>query len=137
MGAQRTFCNLECNAKFYKEAKEKRAPMDKLNRNMRRSVVRYLANGIKASRSWKSLTGFTIQELVSHLELKFTNGMTWENYGSYWHLDHIRPVVSFKFTKPEDEEFKQCWDILNLQPLLAKENLKKGSIYNGKRNYRN
>ncbi len=83
----------------------------------------------KGGSSWVSLTGFTANELMAHLEPMFRDGMTWENYGWFWHVDHKRPMVSFDFSSPSDDAFKQCWSLSNLQPLLAKENLKKGARY--------
>lgn len=84
--------------------------------------------GNKNGRSWESLVGFTLEELMSHLESQFTKGMTWGNYGYYgWHIDHIRPVSSFNFTSAEDPEFKECWSLWNLQPMWGKENRSKNS----------
>ena len=137
MGAQRKFCSKDCYTSYYKEVAINRAPQDRLNRNMKTSITRHLSKGIKARRSWRSLVGFGSQELRDNIESKFKNGMTWQNYGSYWHLDHIRPIVSFCFSSPEDSDFKECWSLSNLQPLTVKENLEKGSKYNGKRYYRN
>jgi hypothetical protein len=65
---------------------------------------------------------------MQHLEKQFTEGMTWDNYGQ-WHVDHIRPMSSFNFTSLDDPEFKECWDLSNLQPLWETENLSKGSRY--------
>ena len=31
------------------------------------------------------------EKFKSYIENKFTEGMTWENYGK-WHLDHIKPL---------------------------------------------
>lgn len=132
MGAQRVFCSKICLTTYRTERAAARAPQDKLNRNMRRAVVRHLAIGIKAERSWRSLVGFGSKELMDHLELKFQPGMTWQNYGSYWHLDHIKPVAAFFFSSPEDHAFKECWSLSNLQPLTSKENRKKSSYYDGK-----
>lgn len=137
MGAQRSFCSQSCASSYYKRKAENRAPQERLNRNMRRAVTRFLSKGIKANRSWRSLTGFSSEELMSHLEAQFTDGMSWQNYGSYWHLDHIKPVVAFVFNSPEDQGFKDCWDLSNLQPLSAADNLKKNSNYNGTRIFRN
>jgi len=53
--------------------------------------------------------------------------MSWDNYGSYWHIDHIRPCASFDLTDPEQQ--KDCFDFTNLQPLEAKENIRKGAKY--------
>jgi hypothetical protein len=60
--------------------------------------------------------------LMSHLESKFQEGMTWDNYGTDWEVDHIVPVASFNFTSYEDEEFKKCWSLSNLQPLWTYQN---------------
>ncbi len=70
---------------------------------------------------------FSIQQLKSHLEQQFTEDMTWDNYGSHWHLDHIIPQSHFYFTSLLDEDFCRCWALSNLQPLKSEENLKKGN----------
>lgn len=70
--------------------------------------------------------GCSISDLKSYISNKFTEGMTWENYGSKgWHIDHILPCASFDLTDPEQQ--KKCFHFTNLQPLWAKENLSKGS----------
>jgi len=70
--------------------------------------------------------GCSIEELKAHLELKFLSGMAWTNYGS-WHIDHIRPLSSFDLTDPK--QFKVACHYTNLQPLWAKDNLRKGAKY--------
>lgn len=79
--------------------------------------------GIKAYSSVE-LLGCTIDECRRYLELKFSGGMSWDNYG-LWHIDHIKPCISFDLTDPEQQ--KICFHYTNLQPLWAKENLLKGS----------
>lgn len=69
------------------------------------------------------LTGCSKQELLDYLESKFSEGMTWENYGK-WHIDHIRPCVSFNLE--DSEEQKKCFHWTNLQPLWAVDNIRKG-----------
>jgi len=82
----------------------------------------------KNGRHWENLVNFTLQDLKTHLEKQFKDDMTWENYGQYgWHIDHIKPIVSFNFESYNDPEFKQCWSLENLQPLWWWENLSKGS----------
>jgi hypothetical protein len=88
-----------------------------------------LINALKGKRSAKAALlylGCTLEDLRQHLESLFKPGMTWENHGS-WHIDHIRPLASFDLTK-EENLYKAC-HYTNLQPLWAKENLKKGSKY--------
>lgn len=74
------------------------------------------------------LLGYSIEELMSHLEKQFTEGMTWDNYGE-WHVDHIKPMTSFNFKTVDDAEFKECWSLANLQPLWGSDNLSKGPRY--------
>ena len=52
--------------------------------------------------------------------------MTWDNYGE-WHIDHIIPISYFDYSSYDDETFKICWDLNNLQPLWAKDNLIKSN----------
>ena len=72
------------------------------------------------------LLPYTLEDLITHLENKFQDGMNWENYGQ-WHVDHIKPMVSFNIIEPTDKEFQECWSLSNLRPLWGHENLSKGS----------
>ena len=78
----------------------------------------------KNKKSSFEYVGCSIDELKKHLSSQFTEGMSWENYGE-WHIDHIRPCASFDLSK--DEERYECFNYSNLQPLWAKDNLKKGA----------
>ena len=57
------------------------------------------------------------------LENMFVEGMTWENYGSVWVVDHIVPFRMFDLFNEED--LKLCWNYRNLMPILDEDNLKK------------
>jgi len=75
------------------------------------------------------LIGTTIGHLKEHLEKQFKEGMTWENHGLYgWHCDHIRPLATFDLTSPEEQ--KKAFHYTNLQPLWAKDNLRKSKSLN-------
>jgi len=97
----------------------------KLSNNIS-TLIYHSLKGNKKGYHWEKIVSYTLKDLMVHLESLFKDGMSWENYGK-WHLDHIRPVSSFKFSSYEDKEFKECWALENLQPLWAKENLKKGA----------
>lgn len=62
-----------------------------------------------------------------HLESLFKPGMTWENYGPVWHIDHVKPCALFNLSDPEQQ--KACFHWTNLQPLFARDNLSKGDRY--------
>ena len=80
----------------------------------------------KGGRSWETLVDYTLKELMDHLETNFLEGMSWDNYGN-WHIDHIKPVSSFNINSFDSDDFRECWELTNLQPLWAEDNLKKGS----------
>ena len=71
-----------------------------------------------------ALLGCSVEEFKRHLEKRFASGMSWENYGK-WHLDHIRPCAAFDLTNPI--QLAACFHFSNLQPLWAKDNLRKGA----------
>jgi hypothetical protein len=79
----------------------------------------------KNNNSIFELVNYDIETLAIHLEQKFLSGMTWNNYGQ-WHVDHVKPISSFNITSLKCEDFKKCWNLNNLQPLWALDNLQKG-----------
>ena len=79
----------------------------------------------KGGQKWESLVGYTTTDLMNHLEKQFTPEMTWENYGSYWHIDHLVPKYYFDYDSYDHPHFSACWSLSNLQPLEAKKNLRK------------
>lgn len=57
------------------------------------------------------------------LEWQFTREMTWENQGSFWHIDHVLPVSKFNLADASHQQQSFHWT--NLQPLAKGENLAK------------
>jgi hypothetical protein len=89
-----------------------------------RIQVAFKKNYIKGS--WLKYLGCSVEEAKKYIEIKFTNGMSWDNYGMYgWHIDHIIPLSSIKSTNIED--YSHILHYTNLQPLWAKDNLSKGN----------
>lgn len=103
--------------------------------NMRMRLNQSISSGVRASladpktkagRRWEILVGYTVNDLIDHLEKKFLPGMSWENYGQ-WHIDHIIPLSAFSFETPDHYDFKRAWSLENLQPLWAKDNIAKSN----------
>lgn len=122
----------------YKQKPEVKRCRNKRERQLYKIDVNYKITKNLRSRLWQviksknksaptlELLGCTIEFLKEHLESQFQEGMSWDNYGvEGWHIDHIRPCVSFDLTDPEQQ--KQCFHYTNLQPLWASENLSKGA----------
>jgi hypothetical protein len=110
--------------KYFKKRRET-DPNFKLLRSIRTRILKALKRNHK-SKSTIKLLGCSIEECWQHLESKFQPGMTKENHGK-WHIDHIKPCISFNLTDPEQQ--KICFHYTNLQPLWAEDNLKKGAKY--------
>ena len=106
-------------------ARQRENPKWRLNNSMRVGIYNSLKSG-KNGFSWESLVGYSLDDLIAHLEPLFRPGMTWDNHGE-WHIDHIKPISHFDFETYKDPEFLECWSLWNLQPLWATENLSKNN----------
>ena len=82
----------------------------------------------KTTKTFSAL-GYTPEELIRHLENSFQPGMTWDNYGKIWHIDHVKPDSWFSYSSIEDTNFKTSWSLENLQPLWARDNMVKGNRF--------
>ncbi len=107
--------------------KRKANPKLRLNDTISSGIRSSILRGSKAGCHWEDLVCYTIDQLKKHLEKRFLPGMSWENYGTYWHIDHKIPISVFNFEHPEDIDFRICWSLKNLQPLTAKENIIKSN----------
>jgi hypothetical protein len=117
----------------YYQAKSSHCVADEYNKfkNTLRTSIRVnleknniLANTLSGSMI-EFLLGYSISELMSHIESLFDSNMGWDNQGSYWHIDHVYPCSKLKYKKVSDENFKKLWSMENLRPLEAIENIKK------------
>lgn len=115
----------KANAKRYlrqwKRVKAKSDPAWRIAQSMRTRLSSIMKGANMGG--MEGFIGCSIDQLRRHLESGFTKRMTWENYGTYWHVDHVLPVASFNHLDPK--QIKQCWHWSNLAPLEAKANLEK------------
>jgi hypothetical protein len=103
----------------------------KLKSLLRRRLLHAVHKTVKAGSSIDDL-GCSVEELKTHLEKQFQDGMTWENHGridrknpKIWNIDHKVPLDSFDLTNRE--QFLQAVHYTNLQPLWAHDNISKGN----------
>lgn len=121
---------------WYNRTIEKRRAYEREYNKIRRQDPKYrvrqnfksrLVDAIRYKGSYKSkrteeILGCTVKALYNYLESLFTEGMSWDNYGE-WHVDHIVPIAA---AKTVDDVYKLN-HYSNLQPLWAKDNLRKAA----------
>lgn len=107
--------------KLTQEQLEARNNLNLIKKRLRQRVLNLLK--IKNWDKTKSLyeyIGCSQEQLVSHIESQFEQGMSWSNR-SEWHIDHIMPLST---AKTVDELYVLCF-YLNLKPIWAVDNLTK------------
>lgn len=87
----------------------------------------FKCQGVEKTKNAFELTGCNREQLRQHFVSKFRQGMTLENHGQVWHIDHIQPCSSFDLS--DSNQASTCFHYSNLQPLFAAENLAKASSF--------
>jgi len=117
------------NKRLYSEYQRNRRRNDNQYR-LRCNFSSYLSRALKGKKmgvGWEKTLGYTLNDLISHLESLFRKGMSWENYGKHWDVDHKRPISWFS-----EKEFLDGWKLSNLQPLESSTNSAKRNWYEDK-----
>lgn len=115
----------EYDRNYYHKIKKHR-PHFKMMRAVKGRVwLLFEAKSRRKSLPLVKIFGWTPKELFAHLEDLFEDGMTWQNYGTAWHLDHIIPLAKVEFEDENDEKIAAVWALDNLAPLWAADNLNK------------
>lgn len=101
-------------------------------RRIRDNASRAVNHALKKQGSTKGGSTFSAlpyspQDLVEHLEKQFDETMTWDNYGSYWDVDHIYPQSLLPYDSLDHPNFQKCWALSNLQPLEKRTNQRKSN----------
>jgi len=108
----------------YSEGRLKSDPDYKMRSNLRSRLNRAIRGGYKKGSAVRDL-GCTIEEFWTHMESLFQPGMTRENMGTAWEIDHIYPLSKADLTGSRTE-FLAANNWRNLQPLTPEENAAKG-----------
>jgi hypothetical protein len=111
----------------YERNRKARDPLYKLISNFRTAIYTVLKeSNVDKYGHYFDILQYTPEQLISHLENKFTDKMSWDNYGE-WHVDHKLPITYFNISEMGDEEFMRCWSLDNLQPMWGIENIRKSN----------
>lgn len=71
--------------------------------------------------------GCTMEEYTQYLEQMFTPDMSWDNYGGYWEIDHIKPIDAFDLN--DEKQLYEAFKYTNTQPLKKEDNREKSNRY--------
>ena len=110
----------------YKVKKMNAEPIFKMERRIRtRIYCAFKAQSHKKNnRTWKYLD-CTAPEFQKWIEYQLYDGMTMENYGKFWHIDHVVPCS--KFDLSDEEQVKNCFSWKNLRPFRSEKNNQKSN----------
>jgi hypothetical protein len=92
------------------------------------ALKRHTSGGkVNKNHSAIELLGCDIEFYKQYLEQQFQPDMSWENHGTLWEIDHIKPCAAFDLTCENQQ--KECFHYSNTQPLYYSDNRSKGAKY--------
>ena len=97
-----------------------------MNYRIKKLLASRLRNVLTKNDTTMNYIGCNIQYLREWFEYNFTEEMNWDNYGSYWSIDHIIPVCKFDLTN--ENEKMRCWNWTNMMPVSIIFNSSKKTI---------
>lgn len=114
---------LKIRQRNYMREYRKQSSTYQLRENVGHYIRQALINSIPKSGTYKKYLGCSIKEYKQYLEKQFTSEMNWENYGTYWEIDHINPISKFDFNI--DDNIYAAFHYTNTQPLSITMNRQK------------
>lgn len=121
-------CKKEYDSKYVQENKDwiypKQIASKKVKRNVDsiyrmkdnyRRIVRMAFSKKNITKDTKSqeILGCDWETLSEYIESKFDTNMSWDNYGTYWEIDHLVPLSTAKTA----DDVMRLNHFTNLQPL--------------------
>ena len=100
-------------------------PVYRLLYCMRRRIKNILRGASKSASTLALLGVPTVEFYQIHLERQFQPGMTWENYGTEWHIDHRIPLSTLDLSDETNQRF--LFNYKNTRPMWAKANMSRGN----------
>ncbi len=115
----------------YKKQKEKSDPAFLFERRLRCRIYHaFKSQSLKKTNKTQKYLGCSGKFLHDWLSYQFTEDMTIENYGSYWHIDHVKPCASYDLS--DENQAMECFNWQNLRPLKCSDNLEKSDTIDEK-----
>ena len=102
--------------------KSRKNPTVRMAQNLRTLCHLVIIKGYKSA-STLALLGCTWRQIREYIEAQFVDGMTWDNYGEYWQIDHIIPCAAYDLREPAEQY--RCFNYRNIRPLEATANISK------------
>lgn len=100
--------------------------MKKYNNKKRLQIaMRRLYVNNAPSKEMVSLLGTDAIGFKNHIDKYLIDGMTLENFGKVWGLDHIVPVELFDLSN--EDELRLCYNYNNIMPMFNLDNRLKGA----------
>ena len=100
-------------------------PVVRLIESVRARLGAMLRGKNKSASTFALLGVESAEQYQVFLETQFEPGMTWENYGTTWHIDHRIPLSLLDLSKPENQRFG--FNYQNTRPMWAKANISRGN----------
>lgn len=97
-------------------------PGIRIRDNLQSRLSSLISKNIQSKTLIKYL-GCDYKYFLEWIEYQFYDNMSFENYGSIWHIDHIKPCASFNLEL--ESELLECYNWKNCRPAFKIDNLKK------------
>lgn len=98
---------------------------------IRKAMARRIRDALKTNfytkaQSTMRYVGCTPRKLIAHLQGQFVEGMTWQNYGTEWEIDHHMPTSAFNCG--DLKQANVAFHFTNLRPLWKHLNHAKSNL---------
>ena len=111
---------------LYRRRREEEDELFLITQRIRCLIINSLKRKFtEKSKKTIDILGCSFEDFKTYLEKKFDENMNWENHGTYWHIDHIKPISLAQ----NEKEVYELNHYSNLQPLFWLDNLKKSDKY--------
>lgn len=112
---------LQRNRKYAKEYYIK-FPEKKLDQFLRKRTIRLYKSGKTHDENIGCSSDFL--RLWMEYNFQYKNDMSFENHGTYWHLDHVIPISKWDIYNNEEHK-RKCFHWTNISPLECTKNISK------------